>query len=53
MRRPLSVTVPAALLLVAPLLQLAAVRFDVAFLNFGELRPAAYLIYGIAAPLIG
>ena len=53
MRRPLSITVPAVLLLVAPLLQLAAVRFDVAFLNFGELRPVAYLIYGIAAPLVG
>ena len=53
MRRPLSITVPAVLLLVAPLLQLAAVRFDVAFLNFGEVQPAACLIYGIAAPLVG
>ncbi len=53
MKRPLAVTIPAALLLAAPLLQLTSVHFDVSFLNFGEVRLRAYAIYGIAAPVVG
>ena len=53
MKRPWAVTIPAALLFAAPLLQLAAVRFGLPFLNFGEARLRAYLIYGIAAPMVG
>ncbi len=52
-RRPLAVTVPAMLLLLAPLLQLASVYLRAPFLNFGEARVSAYLIYGIAAPVVG
>jgi hypothetical protein len=52
-KRPLAVTIPAALLLAAPLLQLGAVYFGVTFLGFGEPRLRAHLIYGIAAPLVG
>lgn len=53
MKRPMAVTVPAALLLAAPLFQLASVHFGVPFLNFGEATLRAYLIYGIAAPVVG
>jgi hypothetical protein len=51
--RPWAVTVPAAFLLLAPLLQIASVHFAVPFLNFGEARPRAYMIHGIAAPVVG
>jgi hypothetical protein len=53
MKRPMAVTIPAALLLAAPLLQLISVHFDVSFLNFGEVRLLAYAIYGIGAPVVG
>ena len=53
MKRPLAVTIPAALLLAAPLAQLTSVHFGVPFLNFGEVRLRAYAIYGIAAPVVG
>ena len=53
MKRPLAVTVPAVLLLAAPFLQLGAVSFGVPFLNFGEARLLAHLIYGVAAPFVG
>jgi len=52
-KRPLAVTIPAAFLLAAPLLQLCAVYFGVTFLGFGEPRLRAHLIYGIAAPVVG
>ena len=52
-KRPLAVTIPAAFLLAAPLLQLGAVYFGVTFLGFGEPRLRAHLIYGIAAPVVG
>ena len=53
MNRPWAVTIPAAFLLLAPLLQIASVHFAVPFLNFGEARPRAYLIYCLAAPVVG
>jgi hypothetical protein len=49
----LAVTIPAALLLAAPLLQLSAVYLGVTFLGFGEPRLRAHLIYDIAAPVMG
>lgn len=52
-KRPLAVTIPAALLLAAPLLQLGAVYLGVRFLGFGEPRLRAHLIYGVAAPVVG
>jgi hypothetical protein len=52
-KRPLAVTIPAALLLAAPLLQLGSVHFGVPFLGFGEPRLRAHLIYGVAAPVVG
>ena len=52
-KRPLAVTIPAALLLAAPLLQLGAVYLGVTFLGFGEPRLRAHLLYGIAAPVVG
>jgi len=52
-KRPLAVTIPAAHLLAAPLLQLSAVYLGVTFLGFGEPRLRAHLIYGIAAPVVG
>ena len=52
-RRPLAVTLPAAFLLAAPLLQLGAVCLGVTFLGFGEPKPRAHMIYGIAAPVVG
>jgi hypothetical protein len=52
-KRPLAVTIPAALLLAAPLLQLGSVHFGVPFLGFGEPRLRAHLIYGVAAPFVG
>jgi len=52
-KRPLAVTIPAALLLAAPLLQLGAVYLGVTFLGFGEPRLRAHLIYGVAAPVVG
>ena len=51
--RPLAVTVPAAFLLTAPLLQLGAVYLGVRFLGFGEPRLRAHLVYGVAAPVVG
>ena len=53
MKRPWAVTIPAALLFAAPLLQIASVHVGVSFLNFGEAGLRAYLIYGIAAPVVG
>ena len=52
-KRPLAVTIPAALLFAAPLLQLGAVYLGVRFLGFGEPGLRAHLIYGIAAPVVG
>ena len=49
----MAVTIPAALLLAAPLMQLGSVHFGVPFLNFGEVRLRTYAIYGIAAPVVG
>jgi len=53
MKRPWAVTMPAAFLFSAPILQVASDHFGVRFLNFGEARLGAYLIYGIAAPAVG
>ncbi len=53
MKRPWAVTIPAAYLLAAPALQVASDSFGVPFLNFGEPSLRAYLIYGIAAPVVG
>jgi hypothetical protein len=51
--RPVAVAIPAAFLLAAPALQVAAARLQARVLNFGEPRLAAYLVYGVAAPLVG
>ncbi len=53
MKRPWAVTIPAVLLLLAPLFQSVSVRFDVPLLNFGEATLRAYLIYCLAAPVVG
>lgn len=53
MKRPLAVTTPACFLLLAPLLQLASVHFGVRVLNFGKATLRDYLIYSLAAPIVG
>ncbi len=53
MKRPWAVTIPAAYLLAAPALQVASDRFGVPFLNFGEATLRTYLIYCLAAPVVG
>ena len=53
MKRPWAVTIPAVLLLLSPLLQTASAHFGMPFLNFGEATLLAYLIYSLAAPVIG